>query len=121
MRRVLITGSRAWVRESTIHRALDAVIHQWGTNVIIVHGTARGADTIAGDYARSKGLRVEEHPADWNKYGKRAGYVRNAEMVTLDADVVLAFVINNSAGAMSTVKMAENKNMTIKIYREWAL
>jgi hypothetical protein len=119
MKIVLITGSRAWVREETVHQALDAVIRVWGTDVIIVHGTARGADTLAGDYAKLKGLTVEEHPADWDKHGKRAGYVRNAEMIALDADVVIAFIIDDSPGASMTAKLAADRGIKTIIYREF--
>jgi hypothetical protein len=47
---------------------------------VIIHGGARGIDTEAGRWAESKGKEVIVYPADWKTYGKRAGYIRNAEM-----------------------------------------
>ena len=119
MKRILITGSRSWVRTDTIAKAIDLVVDYLGTDVIVVHGAARGADSLAGNYARSIGLTVEEHPADWERYSKRAGYIRNAEMVALDADVCLAFIIDNSPGATMMVKLVTDKKIPLTIYREF--
>lgn len=74
--------------------------------VTVVHGSAAGADTLAGRVAAAWGMRVEEHPADWGRHGKAAGPRRNAGMVALGADVVLAFPLGASRGTRDCMAKA---------------
>ena len=104
--RILVTGSRDWDDVETIRDAL------WECgdpmDLILVHGGAPGADSIADAEARRTGWEyIEVHPADWDKHGKKAGFIRNAEMVALGATACLAFIKNNSKGATMTADLAE--------------
>jgi hypothetical protein len=56
-----------------------------------MHGAARGADRLAGAAALRLGLEVVEYPADWKRHGRRAGYVRNEQMLAAGPDLVVAF------------------------------
>lgn len=80
--RVLITGDRNWDEYAPIYTVLKA-LHDVHPDAIIVHGGARGADTMAGQIAAVLfGTdRVEAYPAEWTKYGKSAGPIRNRLMV----------------------------------------
>lgn len=107
--RILITGSRDWVDESTIRLVLARYQATAHSKITLVHGACpSGADEIA-DRLNDQvfGWPVERHPADWKTHGKRAGYLRNAEMVALGADVCLAFIRNSSRGASMTADLAE--------------
>lgn len=106
MKRILVTGSRDWDDWPTMAAALVAQVD--GGEVVIVHGGARGADQMAGEWARKYGLEEEVFPAQWNTHGKRAGFVRNAEMVATAPDVCLAFIKNQSKGATMTADLAES-------------
>ena len=103
-RRVLITGSRTWTDSTAIRAALSPFR---APGVVLVHGDARGADRIAASVWHSWGLPTEAHPADWDTYGRAAGYRRNRHMVGLGADVCVAFIRNHSPGATHTADLAE--------------
>lgn len=107
MKRVLITGSRDWTDEQTIIGALWAVSADLGDFTLVSGACPTGADRMAENAAERAGVPIERHPARWNELGKKAGFVRNAEMVKLGADVCLAFIRNNSKGATHTADLAE--------------
>lgn len=103
-RRILITGSRTWDRPSVIHYALDEAAEPG--DILVSGACPTGADAIAEAYWEGKGP-IERHPADWATHGKRAGFIRNAEMVYAGADVCLAFIRDESKGATMTADYAE--------------
>jgi hypothetical protein len=110
MMRILVTGSRAWIDEETIRHVLIAESHRLcvrAVDVIVVHGGARGADAIADRLAREYGCQVEVVQADWGRYGRAAGPIRNAEMVSRGAVVCLGFPIGISRGTRHCLAMAE--------------
>jgi YspA, cpYpsA-related SLOG family len=106
--RLLVTGSRAWDDVRTIERALGVILGRHPEGVLLVHGACpRGADAIAAACAaRTPGYRIEAHPAHWRRYGRAAGYRRNAEMIALGADGCAAFIRGGSPGSISTVRLA---------------
>lgn len=82
----------------------------------IVHGrAANGADKIAHQEAEKLGLRVEPHPANWAKYGKSAGFVRNKEMVDIGADLCIAFWDGKSNGTKHTMDLAEAAGIPVEV------
>jgi hypothetical protein len=112
--RILVTGSRNWPDgdEYLIYRAilrwLDGQGWTFGSdpNPVVVHGGARGVDTISDKWATSHGWVSECHPADWKRWGRSAGHRRNAEMVALGADVCLAFPLGASPGTRGCMRLA---------------
>lgn len=117
--RLLITGSRDWDNIQVITDTMVVLKRIYGTDVLLVSGACpAGADRMCEDYAIHLGWLVERHPADWDRYGKSAGPIRNQEMVDLGADVCLAFIKNNSRGATMTANLAMDAGIETKIYRE---
>lgn len=116
--RVLITGSRTWDDFEFIWEKL-ASVNSWAGDeaITLVSGAAEGADILCEVAARRLGWTVERHPADWKTHGKRAGFIRNSEMVKLGADVCLAFIHNDSRGASMTVDLAEKAGIPTKVWR----
>ena len=115
--RLLITGSRYFNDAALMYAAIsDAVSTLRGfgfTRIVLVHGGARGADTLAAQIGRSIGLEIEAHPARWDVFGRAAGPVRNREMVELGADLVLAFPVGESQGTRGCMQLAQEKGCAV--------
>lgn len=110
MRRIVVSGSRDWPWDTVVWEALGQQLAKApGGKFILVHGACpKGVDAYASQWAQSHYYEVveEKHPADWATYGKRAGFLRNEEMIRCGADLVLAFRLNGSAGTGSTIDLA---------------
>lgn len=92
--RVLVCGGRDFDDLDMFNEVMDKLYVELGylDDLTIIHGAARGADTFAGNWAKSGGFYIEEYPADWEKHGKAAGYIRNAQMLEEGKpDLVIAF------------------------------
>lgn len=96
-RRALICGGRNWNDEELTFEALD-ILHRKRPFSVVIHGAASGADTLAGRWAKSKGIPVQEFPADWRpahlggRTDRGAGYKRNLTMLhDGKPDIVIAF------------------------------
>lgn len=101
--RVLVCGSRTWTNPALIYTYLENI-----GATLIIHGNARGADRLAGQSASQLNIPVEVYPADWDRYGKRAGFVRNREMLIIGKpDLVLAFWDGESNGTRNMIELAE--------------
>lgn len=95
--RVIVTGSRDWVRASSVNTALDSVLRKYGRVTLVQGLCPTGADALAHRWVtmRSRTGLVSEvgFPANWDKHGRRAGFMRNEEMVQAGAEMVLAFAL----------------------------
>ena len=75
--KIIIAGSRNISARPEIVRAIDSSPFYIGE---VVCGCARGVDMTARSIAEIMGFNITDFPADWDKYGKPAGYIRNKEM-----------------------------------------
>ena len=117
--RILITGSRDWRDVVTIRKALEKYKDPPFGKVVLVSGRCpTGADYICELYARAFGWEIEPHPADWKRYKKQAGPIRNAEMVAAGADVCLAFIRNASPGSTGCATLAKEADIPTYVYNE---
>lgn len=126
MSRLLITGSRAhqWTPYDS-HALLIAVreiLEKTHALPTLVHGGATGADTEAARMGQQLlNLPTEVHRADWTKYGRAAGPIRNKEMVNLGADLCLAFPDHpkgqGSRGTWGCIDLAHQAG--IPVYVVW--
>ena len=115
---VLIVGSRGFDDYDFLVKRCDHLL-QKHKEIVVVSGGARGADALAKRYAQDKGYEYIEFPADWNKYGKRAGYIRNEEMHKFIAKKskrgVIAFWDGESKGTKHNFGLAEKYNNQLRI------
>src|SRR5690606_38640260 len=92
--RVLVCGSRTLTPPTSIDVMLFGLTAVIGDDpeFVVIEGGARGADTLARQWCENFGKDFEEYPADWDRYGKRAGYIRNQQMLDEGKpDLVVAF------------------------------
>jgi hypothetical protein len=82
----------------------------------IMHGDARGIDRTAGELADALGFFVEVYPADWERHGRRAGVVRNLEMLAKRPDLVLAFWDGSSRGTKHTIDEARKRGIPVEVH-----
>lgn len=80
----------------------------------IISGTARGADQLGEKYAEENRIPKKLFPAEWSKYGKSAGYKRNAEMVK-HADALIAFWNGESKGTKHMIDLAKQYNLKTRV------
>lgn len=114
--KLIIAGSRGFNDIELMATALDGYRRALGdTEVAIVSGMARGADTLAVSLAETKGLKVYKFPADWGKHGKRAGPLRNTEMAEF-ADSALIFWDGESRGAQHMLKTMNWLRKPFRVY-----
>ena len=112
-KRILICGDRNYKDWLRIQDYLNTI----SRTTIIIHGGARGADSLAGNLATSLKMKVIKFPAEWDKYGKAAGVLRNQQMLDDGhPDLVVYFHkdLENSKGTKDMVTRAvDNKIKTI--------
>ena len=120
--RVLVVGSRSFSDYELLKATLDKLLPH--TDIEVVSGGAKGADSLAERYAKEKGYILKIFPADWNKYGKRAGYIRNAEMHEYisksDERICIAFWDGESKGTQHNFDLAKRYGNHLEIvnYKE---
>lgn len=82
----------------------------------IVSGGAKGADTLAKQYAAEFGHEFMEYLADWDKYGKSAGFKRNVTIVETCTHLI-AFQINDSKGTQHLIDLARSANKPVRVVK----
>ena len=81
----------------------------------IISGGARGADSLAERYAKENQINFVVFPADWDKFGKSAGYRRNVDIIT-ECDSVIAFWDGKSRGTKHSIDIAKKQNKHVLIH-----
>jgi predicted Rossmann fold nucleotide-binding protein DprA/Smf involved in DNA uptake len=110
---IAIVGSRSWKAAHVIRDTIDS-LRLNHPDLTIISGGARGVDRIAAAYARECGVAVVEYHADWRRHGRKAGPMRNREIVAA-ADEVIAYWDGTSAGTNNTIELARLKGIPVEI------
>ena len=120
--KIIIAGSRGFSDFDLLKRYIDSFIFSTHDPDIaslhaIVSGTAPGADRLGEKYAKQRGFLCHKRPADWDKYGKSAGLIRNAHMANY-ADIAIVFWDGKSKGSkhMIITMRALNKPCFVVLY-----
>jgi hypothetical protein len=107
--KVIIAGSRDFNDYEELKTICDSVIGEAEVTAII-SGTARGADKLGEKYAKERGYNIERFPADWDKHGKAAGFVRNMAMAEA-GDKLIAFWDGESVGTRHMIRLATERGI----------
>lgn len=111
--RVLVCGSRWFTDWELMDAVLSAELHEGDT---LIHGAARGADTMAEEWATGQGIEILDFPANWDKYKKAAGPIRNKQMLEEGKpDIVIAFLAKDSRGTKNMIDQATKAGVEIKV------
>jgi hypothetical protein len=112
----LVCGDRNWADGARIKQVLEAMSADY--DLTVIDGAANGADSLASAAASELGLKNERYPAAWKQLGKRAGPIRNQEMLDSGVDMVLAFHPNldESKGTRDMVARAQKKGVTCYLF-----
>lgn len=116
MFKVIIAGGRDFNNYDSLAASLDFLFQNINDEIEIVCGMSRGADRLGERYAQEHGYRVRYMPADWDSYGKSAGYKCNVQMAEY-ADALVAFWDGKSPGTKHMIKTAQEKNLDVRIKR----
>lgn len=108
--KAIVCGGREYQGRDALFFIMDR-LHQQHGFTMIVEGGARGADRFAREWAHSRGIHVATVDALWNEWPRRAGHIRNAAMLTLQPDLVIAFPGEN--GTKSMIEMARRAGVTV--------
>lgn len=82
----------------------------------VLCGKALGADTLGERYALTRGLPLEYYPANWDKYGKQAGFIRNTTMAD-NAEALIALWNGFSRGTAHMIRQAEARQLHVFVYK----
>ncbi len=115
-KRVVIAGSRNYTDYNNAKFFIDKILAPLKSShdIIILSGCCRGADKIGEQYAAENGYIVEKYPADWARYKRGAGLMRNREMID-KCDIVICFWDEKSSGTKYLIDYAKAKERTIAI------
>jgi len=109
--KILVCGSRDWDDPYFIENWFAHFFESHDPeSVEVIHGGCHGADIIAGTIAVQNGCKVTEVKADWKRYGRKAGPIRNREMLKLGPELVVAFHddLTKSKGTADMVRAAHD-------------
>lgn len=118
--RVLVCGSRHF-KDWYLMR--DTLLQFFkGAGDVLIHGMAKGADQLSEQVLTHQFnnlgnvISIERYPADWDKYGKGAGPIRNKQMlVEGHPDLVVAFLAPHSRGTKNMIEQAEKAGVPVKV------
>lgn len=109
-----VVGSRTFQNYTWLEECLEAAFRR-GEISLIISGGARGADSLAIRFARSHGIPFEVISADWERWGRRAGPIRNSELIRR-ADAVAAFWDGVSRGTLDSIAKARHSGRALVVF-----
>lgn len=115
--KVIIAGGRDFSNLQFLTESCNAVLKPLMKDnaITVISGNAPGADRIGERYAQEKGLKIKRMPANWKKYGKAAGPIRNREMAE-QADALIVFWDGSSRGTAHMIDITRKKGLEVTVF-----
>ena len=110
--KLAVVGSRGWTKYTSVFIAITSIFPDE-----IVSGGAKGVDSMAEQWATLYHVPTKIFLPDWKKYGKRAGAIRNKQIVDY-CDKLIAFWDGKSRGTLISIEMAQKAGKLLKVFRE---
>lgn len=111
---LIIAGGRDFDDYALLARTVDEFLSDRQDEVTVFCGKAQGADSLGARYAAERGYAIAYFPADWRRYGRRAGPVRNRKMAE-QADALVAFWDGSSRGTENMIENASRLHLKILV------
>ena len=118
--RIIIAGSRNFNDYELLKREVLNIVENDNRpkNLVkVISGGARGADTLGECFAKEFGLEVKRFIPDWDGLGKKAGYVRNADMAKYSVQngdgMLIAFWDGESKGTKHMIDLAKRYGLEV--------
>lgn len=113
MFKVIIAGGRNFNDFQKLCTTMDHLLKN-KTDITIISGGARGADSLGEKYAKLRGYKLIVMKADWNKNGKRAGFLRNMEMLNV-TDGIVCFWDGKSRGTNHMISITQSRRKPLRV------
>lgn len=112
--KLIVAGDRDFNNYDFVKSKLDSILSQVDEDIEIVSGKCKGVDKLGEEYAAENGYPIKPFPADWDKYGKAAGPIRNKQMAEYGTHLV-AFLKKGSKGTKSMIEIATELKLPIRV------
>ena len=116
MSKVVVFGSRDFNNYKLLETKLNYYLQGIKDEIIIVSGTARGADSLGELYAKNHEYQVERYPAHWEEYGKKAGMIRN-RLMAVHSDYAVGFWDGKSRGTKGMIDICKELNIPLRVVK----
>jgi len=114
---LVIAGGRDFSNYNLLKASMSQILQYWSyLPLITITGKAKGADSLGERFSVEHNIPFLEYPADWDTFGKSAGYRRNAEMAKKGTHL-LAFHDGKSRGTKHMIDLAKKENLKTKVVR----
>ncbi len=114
--KVLVTGGRDFRNRACVAREMDALFKEHGHSLMIIEGGARGLDSLVADWCDGNGLPHAQVKALWTVQQLRAGPIRNAAMLLLEPELVVAFP--GGDGTANMVELARQCGIRVQVVQD---
>ena len=112
--KIIIAGSRTFNDYKKLYEVCNHILQDQIDIEIVSGAYYKGADKLGEQYAKERGFKITQFPADWKRFGRAAGPKRNEQMAN-DADALIAFWDGNSKGTKHMIEVAECRGLKVAI------